>query len=66
MNSETEGMFITDNRTGCRFITVEAYSDDKTINFYEKNNFDFYLDNDTEKPTRIMYFDLLRHKIIVH
>ena len=59
----TKEMFVTNNRTGCRFLTVEAYSDERTINFYKNNDFDFYLDDDSEKPTRIMYFDLLRHKI---
>jgi GNAT superfamily N-acetyltransferase len=31
--------FITDNRTGCRFITVDAYSQPEIISFYGKNGF---------------------------
>lgn len=31
-------LFITDNRTGCRFITVDAYNSEKVLNFYKKHN----------------------------
>jgi GNAT superfamily N-acetyltransferase len=51
-------LFTTDNRTGCRFLTVDAYNDDPTLNFYKKNAFDFYQDEDAEEDTRIMFFDL--------
>lgn len=34
--------FTTGNKTGCRFIVVDAYNNPKTINFYEKNDFSFY------------------------
>lgn len=49
-------LFITNNRTGCRFITVDAYS--KSIPFYEKNGFLFLTDKDQNEDTRLMYFDL--------
>lgn len=62
----TKEMFLTDNRTGCRFITVDAYNEPRTINFYQKNDFDFYLDDDSKRDARIMYFDLLRHEIQPH
>lgn len=46
------------NKTGCRFVVVDAYNDDKTINFYQKNGFDFLTTKDKNNDTRIMYFDL--------
>ena len=54
-------LFITDNRTGCRFITVDAYNKpDKpgAIDFYLKNGFDFLNNKDKNNKTRLMYFDL--------
>lgn len=58
-------MFITDNRTGCRLITVDAYNavnerDDRVIKFYEKNDFQFFNNKDLNKQTRAMFFDLKR------
>jgi GNAT superfamily N-acetyltransferase len=50
--------FFHDNKTGCRFITVDAYSD--AISFYERNNFQ-YLRNDDEPQnmvTYLLYYDL--------
>lgn len=59
----TKDLFLTDNRTGCRFITVDAYNDlTRVIPFYIKNGFDFLWDKDTSSETRIMYFDLSRHE----
>jgi GNAT superfamily N-acetyltransferase len=51
--------FITNNRTGCKFITVDAYK--QSLDFYIKNGFVFF---DSERDnvklhTRQMYFDLL-------
>lgn len=31
---------LTANRTGCRFITLDAYNTPKTLAFYEKNGFE--------------------------
>lgn len=50
--------FIDDNKTGCRFITVDAYTD--AIPFYLKNSFlplseDSDADND---HTKLLFFDL--------
>ena len=61
----TKDLFITDNRTGCRFITVDAYNKPKVIRFYQKNGFDFLWDMDSNEETRIMYFDLARHNITI-
>lgn len=60
----TKVMFCTDNRTGCRIVTVDAYNDLETLAFYDKNGFAFLTDSDEDKDTRTMYFDLyfLRHR----
>lgn len=50
-------MFVLGNRTGCRFITVDAYTN--AIPFYEKNGFVLLSSEDTEGPTHLMYFDLM-------
>jgi GNAT superfamily N-acetyltransferase len=57
----TKNFFVTQNKTGCRFITVDAYSDEKTINFYKKNGFNFLQDQDPGGETRIMFYDLISH-----
>lgn len=49
--------FFTDNnRTGCRFITVDAYAD--AIPFYIKHNFTFLNKDDKNAQTRLLYYDL--------
>ena len=48
--------FTADNKTGCRFITVDAYA--AAIPFYFKNGFVPLNDEDIEEPTRLLYFDL--------
>lgn len=59
-----------DNKTGCRFIVVDAYNNDQTLHFYEKNGFKplykseqderAFLELSPEEPlnTRFMFFDL--------
>ena len=59
-----------DNKTGCRFIVVDAYNNEKTLHFYEKNGFKplykteqeerAFLELNPEEPleTRFMFFDL--------
>lgn len=54
--------FTIDNRTGCRFITVDAYNKPKVINFYEKNEFKLLTGKDKNKNLRSMFFDLKRLK----
>lgn len=51
--------FTHKNKTGCRFITVDAYRNDITINFYKKNGFEFLTAKDVNEKTRLMYFDLI-------
>lgn len=64
----TKEFFVTNNKTGCRLLTVDAYNDPeersdkyplgKTINFYLKNGFEFLTQDDMQEKTRIMWFDL--------
>lgn len=49
-------LFINNNKTGCRFITVDAYK--KSLAFYEKNDFDYLTEKDLSDHTRLMFFDL--------
>lgn len=52
-----KGYFITNNKTGCRFITVDAYI--KAIPFYFKNDFQALTENDkNDLHTRQLYYDL--------
>lgn len=58
------------NKTGCRFIVVDAYNNERTIHFYEKNGFKPLYRNENEEReflnlasdapmfTRFMFFDL--------
>ena len=50
-------LFISNNRTGCRYITVDAYKE--SLPFYEKNGFLYLTSLDKNSDTRLMYFDLL-------
>lgn len=60
-----------DNKSGCRFLIVDAYNNPKTLTFYERNGFIYLfsteaqeaentgLTSDTNLNTRIMFYDLL-------
>lgn len=51
--------FITNNRTGCAFVTVDALKE--AIPFYQKNGFKFLKPTEadsTDKETVPMYYDL--------
>lgn len=52
--------FITNNRTGCRFLTVDAYNNERTLKFYANNGFKPFNDKDQARQTRSLYFDLKR------
>lgn len=52
-----KGMFIQNNKTGCQYITVDAYN--QSLKFYEKNKFKYFTDEDAGKDTRQMYFSLV-------
>lgn len=61
-----------DNKTGCRFIVVDAYNEEKVLRYYERNGFvPLYKTEEIEKQyydipqdehlkTRLLYFDLKR------
>jgi GNAT superfamily N-acetyltransferase len=49
--------FVENNKTGCRFLTVDAYQN--AIPFYEKNQFVFLSDTDKDSQTRLLFFDLM-------
>ena len=50
-------MYLEENqRSGCRFITVDANAN--AFSFYERNGFCFITDKDRERRNRAMYFDL--------
>lgn len=48
--------FIADNKTGCRFLTVDAYRD--ALPFYYKNLFVPLNNDDQDSHTRLLFFDL--------
>lgn len=59
------------NKTGCRFVIVDAYNNSSTISFYEHNGFKTVFSSDQQEKeyrhikddekisTRLMYFDLI-------
>lgn len=49
--------FVSENKTGCRFLTVDAYR--RAEAFYKKNGFLYLNNGDVEKPTRLMFYDLI-------
>ena len=48
--------FLADNKTGCRFLTVDAYA--AAIPFYLKQHFVPLTSEDEGSVTRLLYFDL--------
>lgn len=65
--------FRFDNKTGCRFIIVDAYSNDATLHYYLKNEFCYLVEDERLEAkyvgigighlplhTRLMYYDLLK------
>ena len=52
-----KSMFVINNKTGCHFITVDAYLG--AVPFYEKNGFRMMNLEDDDPHTRLMYFDLM-------
>lgn len=59
------------NKTGCRYLVVDAYNEEIPVAFYRKNGFDFMFSteeqeksyrgivSDTPLKTRLMFFDLI-------
>jgi len=52
--------FTKGNKTGCRFLVVDAYNKANILEFYRKNGFLFLkeTEEDANAVNRIMYFDL--------
>ena len=60
------------NKTGCRFVIVDAYNTPKTMAFYEQNGFitvfsteqqekDYrHITSETSLNTRLMFYDLMQ------
>ncbi len=60
--------FRNESKAACRFVVVDAYNNEKTLKFYQKNGFVFVFPNEKEEmkfskrnklQTRLMVFDLL-------
>jgi GNAT superfamily N-acetyltransferase len=58
-----KGLFLDNNKTGCQYITVDAYS--KSLEFYAKNGFQFFSDKDKDADTRQMYFSLVELSLLI-
>ena len=54
-------LMCSDNRTGCRYITVDAYNRPRVLRFYQKNGFAFLKTPNHQRRQELMYFDLLSH-----
>ena len=64
-------MLLPSYLTACRYLTVDAYNNESTLKFYEKNGFKTIFSTDKQEKeyiglpperdlkTRLMYFDLL-------
>jgi len=55
-----KSMFLTENRTGCRLVTVDAYNQKNVLKFYYKNGFSRFDDKYPNRETKPMFFDLKR------
>ena len=56
MIGSIKSYFLADNKTGCRFLTVDAYA--AAIPFYLKQKFVPLTMEDEGADTRLLYFDL--------
>ena len=55
--------FTVGNKTGCRFLIVDAYNRSEAVSFYRRNGFEFLTSSDEADSTRIMYFDLITFRL---
>lgn len=66
-----------DNKTGCRFLVVDAYNQDYVLEFYKRNKFKFLYSTEEEERkeqhipeddisiyTRLMFLDLIHTEIL--
>jgi GNAT superfamily N-acetyltransferase len=56
--------FTIRNKTGCRFVIVDAVNNSATLKFYQKNGFEFLDEHSASNTdhTRLMFFDLITFK----
>lgn len=59
------------NKTGCRFVVVDSYNEEKPLNYYQSNGFIFLFGSEDQEreftgfqpndplKTRLMFFDLI-------
>ena len=64
-------MIEPSNKTACRYLTVDAYNNERTLKFYETNGFKHVFSSESQEKeyiglppekelkTRFMYFDLM-------
>jgi GNAT superfamily N-acetyltransferase len=50
--------FVYENRSGCRFLTVDAYNSPEILSFYTKCGFTFYTEKDKNRQTRTMKYEI--------
>ncbi len=56
-------LFTDKNKTGCRFLIVDAMNNERTIRFYKNNGFSILkASNDRNDSTVLMFFDLITFK----
>ena len=41
--------FVDSNKTGCRFLIVDAYNDRNTLNYYESNGFKYLFSTENQE-----------------
>lgn len=70
LNYLKDWLIASDSKSCCRFLVVDAYNNERTLNFYHKNGFKFLyktgqeerdflqLDENDPLKTRFMFFDL--------
>jgi len=69
-----EWFLDANNKTGCRFILVDAYNDTIVCDFYKRNSFEFVFSTEAQEKehfditdtrplkTRLMFYDLINHR----
>jgi hypothetical protein len=74
LNFIKEWFLDDNNKTGCRFILVDAYNDTVVCDFYKRNDFEFVFSTEAQEKehfditdtrplkTRLMFYDLKKKK----
>ena len=60
------------NKTGCRFVVVDSYNEEKPLKYYQRNGFQFVFSSEEQEctytgitpgsllKTRLLYYDLIK------